>query len=65
MSVDDPEGNSTQLLIDLKPKKGRSTNLIRKILILYELRARIAMKRTTFNQNESTFQKRVGNQSCP
>ena len=64
-SVNDPQKNTTQLLSHLQPEKGCLTSLIRKILISYGLRARNAMKKNTFDSNESPFQKRVGNQPSP
>ena len=45
LSQNDPKKNSTQLLWHFNPKKSCSTNLIRRILISYLWRARIAIKK--------------------
>ena len=45
LSQNDPKKNSTQLLWQLNPKKSCSASLIRRILISYHLRARIALKK--------------------
>ena len=45
LSQNDPKKNSTQLLSHLNPEKNCSTSLIRKIIISYHLRARIAIKK--------------------
>ena len=47
LSQNDPKKNSTQLSWHLNPKKSCSTSLIRRILI-YHLRARIAIKNPIF-----------------
>ena len=60
LSENDPKKNSTQLLWHLNPKKSCSTSLIRRILISYHLRARIAIKKNLSYVKKSTCQRSLG-----